>query len=604
MPKYAVPYAAPPVLERPSNAQFSLGGVVGERVKAALHGWLLPAPDANPALTEMFRDRNRTSSRELVPWAGEFVGKYLIAAQQILRLTGDKRLRSTIGGIVAELIAAQDEDGYLGPFDKENRLVEKWDVWGHYHVMLALLMYYEASGSLFALSACRKMADLLHSFFVVGNRRMLTRDDPDGEKNYAVSHAVLWLYRITGEAKYRELVDWIEKEWDVPPAGQYISSALAGVPVWKFPSHRWESAHGYEAIAELGLLTGDERYARVARHIWWSILEGDRHNTGGFTSGEACQGNPYDQGAIETCCTMAWIAFSIDVLRMTGDPRIADEIELATLNGMVGGQNPAGRWWTYNTPMDGRRVASAQDIVFQSRAGSPELNCCSVNAPRGLGMISEWGFMVKADGFAVNYYGPSAVTLRRPSGETVRLQQDTSYPVGNEVVVGVGCSPPAEFTLSFRIPAWSKATRVAVNGEAVRGVEPGTYCAITRKWREGDTVKLVFDFSPHAWVGEKECAGKVSLYRGPILLAFDPRFNTMDPDAVPTVDVGTISFEPAAFSGKWPPWLLVRVPTVDGRELLLCDFANAGSTGTHYRSWIPCVGGEPRAFSRDRAVWV
>jgi hypothetical protein len=143
-----------------------------------------------------------------------------------------------------------------------------------------------------------------------------------------------------------------------------------------------------------------------------------------------------------------------------------------------------------------------------------------------------------------------------------------------------------------------------VNGEAVADVVPGTYCAVTRTWRAGDTVKLVFDFSPHVWVGEQECADKVSLYQGPILLAFDPRFNSMDPDEVPTVDVSNISFGPVAYSGKWAPWLLVRVPTVDGRELLLCDFANAGVAGNFYRSWLPCVGGEPRAFSREQAVWV
>ena len=40
--------------------------------------------------------------------------------------------------------------------------------------------------------------------------------------------------------------------------------------------------------------------------------------------------------------------------------------------------------------MDGVREASAHTIVFQARAGTPELNCCSVNGPRVLGMLGEW----------------------------------------------------------------------------------------------------------------------------------------------------------------------------------------------------------------------
>ena len=55
--------------------------------------------------------------------------------------------------------------------------------------------------------------------------------------------------------------------------------------------------------------------------------------------------------------------------------------------------HPSGRWWTYNTPMDGDRKASAHDIVFQARAGTPELNCCSVNGPRVARDARDWAVM-------------------------------------------------------------------------------------------------------------------------------------------------------------------------------------------------------------------
>jgi hypothetical protein len=53
---------------------------MGERIEANVRHWLLPAPAANPAMLQMFRDRDRAPRRDLVPWAGEFAGKYLIAA--------------------------------------------------------------------------------------------------------------------------------------------------------------------------------------------------------------------------------------------------------------------------------------------------------------------------------------------------------------------------------------------------------------------------------------------------------------------------------------------------------------------------------------------
>ena len=96
------------------------------------------------------------------------------------------------------------------------------------------------------------------------------------------------------------------------------------------------------------------------------------------------------------------MALTVDALRLTGDPVAADELELSTFNGDARRPAPVGRWWTYNTPMDGVREASHHTIVFQARAGTPELNCCSVNGPRGLGMLSEWAVIQTDEGLAVS----------------------------------------------------------------------------------------------------------------------------------------------------------------------------------------------------------
>ena len=57
-----------------------------------------------------------------------------------------------------------------------------------------------------------------------------------------------------------------------------------------------------------------------------------------------------------------------------GEPFTAADVAFTfndvVLNASLGAQHPSGRWWTYNTPMDGIREASAHTIVFQSRAGT------------------------------------------------------------------------------------------------------------------------------------------------------------------------------------------------------------------------------------------
>ncbi len=82
-----------PGCERISGARFALGGTVPSTLRQITAQWLLPAPAANPAILAMFRDRDRRPYRDLLPWSGEFAGKYLTGATAVLRLTGDPELK-------------------------------------------------------------------------------------------------------------------------------------------------------------------------------------------------------------------------------------------------------------------------------------------------------------------------------------------------------------------------------------------------------------------------------------------------------------------------------------------------------------------------------
>ena len=137
---------------------------------------------------------------------------------------------------------------------------------------------------------------------------------------------------------------------------------------------------------------------------------------------------------------------------------------------------PGCRWSTYNTPMDGVRKANYHEIGFQCRPGSPDLNCCSVNAARGLGLIGEWAVLRDADGFFLNWYGPGAISATMANGAKVRLVQETEYPREGSVRIRVEPEKPGTFAIRLRIPHWSSHTKVAVNGEPVAEVIPGATC--------------------------------------------------------------------------------------------------------------------------------
>ena len=477
--------------------------------------------------------------------------------------------------------------------------------------MLGLWLWHQETGDECALAGAMRIADSLCRLYLgTGKPRLV--DTGETDKNLAPAHALCLLYRATGVRQYLDLALQIVDEFaasgeEGPLAGDYLRQALAGKPFHEMPRPRWESLHAIMALAELAHITGSDVYRQAFVRLWWSMLEGDRHNNGGFTSGEQATGNPYDPRPIETCCTVAWLAMSVEMLKLTGNSIVADELELSTLNSVVGMHSPSGRWATYNTPMNGVRRASAHTIVFQAREGSPELNCCSVNSPRGFGLISEWAIMRDPQALILNWYGPGRIEVPLEPGLSVTLTEETTYPVSGRVSIQVDPTASTTWTLKLRVPHWSRHTRVWVNGEAVLPVMPGAYLCIRRRWSSGDTIRIELDMSLHAWLGERECAGLASLYRGPILLAFDHRYNLRRAaDSKPTVreidewagrlgyDLGVPVLNAQRLNERlvtwedWlPPLLLLQVTTEAGESVRLCDFGSAGQAGTPYQSWLP-----------------
>ena len=619
--------------------QYQLGGTFGQFVEAISEQWLLVAPKANPAMLEMFSDRDNPPYRNQMPWAGEFAGKYLTSAVQVLRLSRDPHLKTWIEKFIGRLIELQDTDGYLGPWPKDSRLTnfsahhgEKglptWDTWGHYHIMTGLLYWYEETGDQEALQCVERIADLLCQMYL-GDKPVRLVETGSTEMNLAPVHALARLYQLTGVQRYLKMALQIVDEFAVedengPLAGDYLRLSLAGKALYEMPRPRWESLHAILGLAELYWITGEESYRQAFEQVWWGIVENDRHNNGGFSSGEQATGNPYHQGTIETCCTIAWIALSVEMLKMTGSSIVADEIELSSLNSVLGMHSPSGRWATFTTPMDGARFANAQAIVFQSRSGSPELNCCSVNSPRGIGMLSEWAVMrfsdeTHRDGIVLNYYGPCKLETALADGTRLNLVQETDYPWSNRVRIHVLPEGETEFSLRLRIPYWSQRTRLTLNGQEMEGGSAGGYFEIPRSWQPEDVLTLEFDFSLHFWHGERECEGLVSVFRGPVLLAYDQRYNRSpgiqdetrripdDPFKVtrgyltpPEIEPERLTLTVSIYDGWHAPNLLVQSHDAEGKPIFLCDFASAGMTGSLYRTWLMAAQPKPTApFSRD-----
>lgn len=160
----------------------------------------------------------------------------------------------------------------------------------------------------------------------------------------------------------------------------------------------------------------------------------------------------------------------------------------------------------------------------------------------------------------------------------------------------------AEFALKLRIPYWSDNSRIAVNGERVKGVKAGSYLKIDRKWKRDDRVDIELDMALHYWAGEKECRNRVSIYRGPILLTYDRWLNEIDPKEIPTLDAQGLKGRPTDGDDWLPTIVDLEFKGKSGRKVRLCDFASTGEGGSPYISWLKVMNVPRTPFSRENPL--
>ncbi|MDO8686002.1 MAG: glycoside hydrolase family 127 protein, partial [Clostridiales bacterium] len=265
-----------PEMTKFKNVKYDMGGYIGYLTGNVINEWLLEAPFSNPGMLEIFNDRNRKPLRDMIPWAGEFAGKHLTSAVQVYALTRDEKLGCFINWFVDRLFSLQDSDGYIGCWPDEYKLsgnapnavcIKTWDAWAHYHIILGLILWYRETGYEKALDCAEKIGDLLCSMFLNTDKKLV--DTGNEEMNLAPIHGLCLLYEETGDEKYLEMAFQIEREFEVPHAGDYVRTALSGVEFYMTPKPRWESLHSIQGIAELYFITGNEKYLKAFENIWW-----------------------------------------------------------------------------------------------------------------------------------------------------------------------------------------------------------------------------------------------------------------------------------------------------------------------------------------------
>ncbi len=475
-------------------------------------------------------------------------------------------------------------------------VVHSHELYNMGHLYEAAVAYFQATGKDKLLKVAEKSAQHINRVFFIGdpkyNGGKPVMQAPGHEE---IELALVKLYRATGKPLYLEMarkfleirgVTYVPKGEGVM-APTYAQQQAPVLEQTQAVGHAVRAMYLYSAMADVGTLTGDARYAKALDRIWGDITNTRMHITGGLGASHGIEGFgpqyelPNADAYNETCAAVGNVLFNYRMFLLHKDGRYLDVAEVALLNNVLAGVNFAGDRFFYVNPL-------ASDGKQGFNNGSPErapwfdTACCPTNLARLIPQVPGMTYAHDDQSIYITLYASSHTHLKMHD-VPVDITQETAYPNDGEIGIEIAPEKPVRFALLLRIPTWTsdqfvpgelyhfvddnhESVSMAVNGQPVDWTAKKGFAEIDRQWRPGDHVHVNLPMPVrinrcHPAVKANE--HRIAFTRGPLVLCaegvdndvptqrlyFDPLPKTTEA-AVSTTSVDGVSFIQVKLSGR------------------------------------------------------
>ena len=533
-------------------------------------------------------------------WADSDVYKWIEGASYILALYPNAQLESKVDGLIAKIAAAQQKDGYLDTYVQLNLPDLKWKSLAFNHEMFcagslfeAAVAHNQATGKHTLLAVALRLADHLDATFGPGKQAGI----PGHEE---VELALIRLYRLTHEQRYLQLAQYFidsrgqkpsifERQYEqlpdrkvellghpmsirdfyrrfflANPAKFDTSYSQDQLPVRQqrvAVGHAVRAMYLYSGMADLVYETGDPGLWEALDSLHDSVSNHRMYVTGGIGPSERNEGFtddydlPNEDAYQETCASAGMVFWNYRMLKLTGNARYADLMELSLYNALAAGVSLTGDSFCYVTPL-----ANRGDFKRDSWFGVP---CCPTTIARFLPALGRYIYSESADGLWLNLFIAGQVDANL-AGKKVTLRQSGNYPWDGKIKVTLGVEAPQDFVLRVRIPGWAAGADFQLNGEKLTPRVVNGYAEIRRSWSDGDTIDLTLPMDIQRLEANPRVVydhAKTALRRGPLIYCLE--------QADQQAPVDQIILPPAAqLESQYVPELLGGATVIKGEGFL------------------------------------
>jgi DUF1680 family protein len=446
--------------------------------------------------------------------AGHSLGQYVSGLARAYAITGSEPTRVKVSRLVKGYADTLDDKAI---FFKGYRL----PAYTYDKLSCGLIDAHEFARDPLALDVHEKLtravtAHLPEKALSRAEQRMRPHKDTSftWDESYTLPENLFLAYQRSGKPFYRDLAKrFLEDDTYFGPLAEG-NNVLPG-------EHAYSHVNAFSSAMQAYITLGSEKHLRAARNGFEMVLTTQSFATGGWGPDEAF-GEPNrgqlgeslrtSHASFETPCG-AYGHFKIAryLLRTTKDAGYGDSMERVLYNTILGA-------WPIQA--DGTSFYYS-DYGTTGRKGwyRDKWPCCSGTFPQLAADYHLSTYLRSGDGVYVNLFTPSRVRWTEGAA-TCALTQETNYPFDGKVTMRMSASTPVETTLYVRIPAWATSAPVlSVNGTRVTaGVEPGTFAAIRRTWKEGDRIELELPMPLRLERVDVQHSNQQALLRGPLVL--------------------------------------------------------------------------------------